>query len=123
MKEIYSQILTDDDIKNTAPVAFVHTQKPEKLVLAETTHPRSNVPTYSIKCPTCGETNKEDFWIWPRGVNKSNDRKLSDALDSNGDKLSIAFECENCNTTFDLIVEKRNGFQLRLEQTGFRVHD
>ena len=119
MKHEYSQWLTNEDIENTSKAYIVQDEKSKSLTLVETTDYRSTTPTYGIVCPVCNTHGQ----IWPRQVKKSNSRKLEDALDSGGDSLSIGIECEECNTFFDLVVEKRNCFQLRLKQTGYRTYD
>ena len=118
MKEDLS-FLTPEEIESTNRTHHVQDQQPKQLLLKDTTWSDSNTPTYSLVCPKCGAHND---WLWPRRVTKNNSRKLDDALSSQGDKLSIGFDCEKCLTSYDLIVEKRNGLQLRLEQTGYTVH-
>ena len=123
MKEDLS-FLTPEEIESTNRTYHVQDQKPRELLLKNTTWHQSGTPTYSLICPKCGAHNGGDdcSWLWPRGVTKNNSRKLDDALDSNGDKLFIGFECENCLTSYDLIIEKRNGLQLRHEETGYTVY-
>lgn len=121
MKENLSY-LTDEELQSTNRTFHVQDQQPKQLLLKDTTWSSSKTPTYSLVCPKCGSHNLDETWLWPRKVTKTNSRKLDDALDSQNDKLFIGFECENCLTQYDLIIEKRNGLQLRLEQTGYTIH-
>lgn len=125
-KDNYQQHLTSEEAESIqGRKYFVQNQRPVNLKLEETTEPRSNTPTYSIVCPKCGTHNDHEngFNIWARHVTKSNSRSLRDALDSGGDSLHIGFECELCNTSYELVVAKRAGFQLSLRETGFTIYE
>jgi hypothetical protein len=116
--------LTDDDANHlTGRQYFAQIKEPTKLTLVPDDAYNHDMPTYSIKCPHCGADNHDERWIWPRNVTKNNERELRDSLDSNGDEIRIGFECEHCTTTYDLIIRKQSGLQIKLEKTGYKIYD
>lgn len=109
----YTQWLSDEEKQNISKSLYCEQNKEYDLKLIKRDIWPQNHNRYTIQCPKC----KSHEQIWPRGVIGQSD------LDSNGDSMAIAFECEDCSTIFHLIIAKHGGLDLSLKQVGYHIYD